>query len=174
MAGQVATAERASEVWRAFLRVAFVLLWFPGGLLLGFILLPLIRMAFAQTWHTLGSVAAMGDVRSAIWLSVQSAGATAAVAAVLGTPLAYFLARGNAWCIRVIQALVDLPQSQHAGVGGEPFGAVFDDDRAVEIERKKRMLRFTHGVHLRVRSVSSKTPTKLHAEAAFSSATPRP
>jgi hypothetical protein len=71
------------------------------------------------------------------------------------------------------QALVDLPQGQHAGVAGEPFGAIFDDDRAVEIEREKRMLRFTHGVRLRVRFVSWKTPAKLHAEAAFSSATPR-
>ena len=71
------------------------------------------------------------------------------------------------------QAVIDLPQGQHPGVPGEPLGPVFDDDRAVEIERKKRMLPFTHWVHLRVRLVSPETPTKLHAEAAFSSATQR-
>ena len=48
------------------------------------------------------------------------------------------------------EAVVDLPQGQHPGVSGQPFGAVRNDDRAVEIERKKRRLRFTHWVHLRV------------------------
>jgi hypothetical protein len=71
------------------------------------------------------------------------------------------------------QAVIDLPQGQHASVTREPFGPVFDGDRSVEIEPEKRMLRFTQGVHLRVRSVSLKTPTKLHGEAAFSSPTPR-
>jgi ABC-type Fe3+/spermidine/putrescine transport system ATPase subunit len=59
VAGRIAEAERTGQAWRAFGRIAFILLWFPGGLLLAFILLPLLRMAFAQTWHTLGSVAAM-------------------------------------------------------------------------------------------------------------------
>jgi hypothetical protein len=46
--------------------------------------------------------------------------------------------------------VIDLPQGQHAGVTGEPFGPVFNDDLPVEIEREQRMLRFTHGVHLHV------------------------
>ena len=71
------------------------------------------------------------------------------------------------------EAVVDLAQGQRAGVAGEPLGAVFDDDGPVEIEREERRLRFTHGVHLRVRFVRFRTPTKLHAEAAFSSATQR-
>jgi hypothetical protein len=72
------------------------------------------------------------------------------------------------------EAVIDLPQGQQAGAADQPFGAFFDDDRAVEIELEKRMLGFTHGVHLRVRFVTVKTPTKLHAEAAFLSAMRRP
>jgi molybdate/tungstate transport system permease protein len=88
-------------------------------------------MAFAQTWQTLGSVAAMADVRSAIWLSVQSAGATAVVAALLGTPLAYLLSRGNAWYVRVIQALVDLPLAVPHTVAGIALLFVFGRRGAV-------------------------------------------
>jgi molybdate/tungstate transport system permease protein len=125
VAEQIAAPKQAGEGRRSFGRIAFLLLWFPGGLLLAFILLPLLRMAFAQTWHTLGFVAAIAEVRSAIWLSVQSAGVTAAVAAVLGTPLAYFLARGHAWYVRVIQALVDLPLAVPHTVAGIALLFVF-------------------------------------------------
>jgi molybdate/tungstate transport system permease protein len=82
-------------------------------------------MTFAQTWQTLGSVAAMADVRSAIWLSLQSAGATAAVAGVLGIPLAYLLAHSHRWYGRVIQALVDLPLAVPHTVAGIALLFVF-------------------------------------------------
>ncbi len=125
MAGEIAAGRSAGGVWRILGRIAFVLLWFPGGLLLAFILLPLLRMAFAQTWQTLGSVAAMADVRSAIWLSLQSAGATAVVAALLGTPLAYLLSHSRAWYVRIIQALVDLPLAVPHTVAGIALLFVF-------------------------------------------------
>jgi molybdate/tungstate transport system permease protein len=60
----------------------------------------------------------MHSVRSAIWLSLQTAAATAFIAALLGTPLAYFLARGSGWLKRLLEAVVDLPLAvPHTVVG---------------------------------------------------------
>lgn len=120
------SAERdRREFRRAAGRLAFGLLWLPGGLLLLFILLPLLRMAAAQSGASLASVAAMPDVRSAIFLSLWTAGVTALVAAVLGTPLAYFLARGSGWLRRLTEAIVDLPLAVPHTVAGIALLFVF-------------------------------------------------
>jgi molybdate/tungstate transport system permease protein len=100
-------------------------LWLSEGLLLLFILLPLLRMAAAQSWQSLGSVAMMPDVRSAIWLSMWCAALTAVIAAILGTPLAYFLARGRGWLQRVVEAVVDLPLAVPHTVAGIALLFVF-------------------------------------------------
>ncbi len=122
MAGRIATVEQAGRgpgaASRSASRLAFALLWFPSGLLLAFILLPLVRMSAAQTWQTMSAVAAMADVRAAIWRSVWSAGLTALVAAALGTPLAFFLAHGSTRFSRVVGALVDLPLAVPHTVAG--------------------------------------------------------
>jgi len=135
MAGTVAVNGRTAEVQRALNRLAFALLWLPGSILLLFILLPLIRMAWAQSWQSLRSVAAMPDVRSSIWLSVEMAAVTAMIAAVLGTPLAYFLARRDGWFKRILEAVVDLPLAVPHTIAGiallfvfgrrGPIGALF-------------------------------------------------
>jgi molybdate/tungstate transport system permease protein len=118
MAGAITATGRTAEVDRALRRLAFGFLWLPGGMLLLFILLPLLRMTSAQSWASLRSVAAMPDVRSAIWLSVETAAITAVIAAIFGTPLAYFLARRGGWVKRLIEALVDLPLAvPHTVVG---------------------------------------------------------
>ncbi len=125
MARAIAVDERRGEVRRAASRLAFGLLWLPGGLLLLFILLPLLRMASAQSGASMASVAAMPDVRDAIVLSLWTAGVTAVVAAVLGTPLAYFLARGNGWPRRLTEAVVDLPLAVPHTVAGIALLFVF-------------------------------------------------
>jgi molybdate/tungstate transport system permease protein len=82
-------------------------------------------MATAQSWQSLSSVARMPDVRGAIWLSVWCAALTAVIAATLGTPLAYFLARGGGWRQRLIEALVDLPLAVPHTVAGIALLFVF-------------------------------------------------
>jgi molybdate/tungstate transport system permease protein len=102
----------------SFDRVTWAIFWIPAGLLLTFILLPLLRMAAAQSWQSLASVGGMPDVRASIWLSVGCATLTALLAALLGTPLAYLLARKDGWLIRVVEAVVDLPLAVPHTVAG--------------------------------------------------------
>lgn len=117
--------ERRGEIQRALNRLAFGFLWLPGTILVAFILLPLLRMAFAQSLESLRSVAVMADVRSSIWLSVQTATITAIIAAILGTPLAYFLARSSGWFKRLIEVIVDLPLAVPHTVAGIALLFVF-------------------------------------------------
>lgn len=102
-----------------------LLLWVPGGFLLAFILLPLLRMGSAQSWSSLRAVAGQAEVRSAIWLSLESAALTAVVAVSLGTPLAYVLAHGRGRAKTVAMALVDLPLAVPHTVAGIALLFVF-------------------------------------------------
>jgi molybdate/tungstate transport system permease protein len=98
--------------------VTWAFFWIPAGLLLTFILLPLLRMTAAQSWQSLSHVGGMDDVRASIWLSVGCATLTALIAGLLGTPLAYLLARKDGWLIRAIEAVVDLPLAVPHTVAG--------------------------------------------------------
>ena len=92
--------------------------WLLGGLLLAFIVLPLLRMVTHQDPETFWQVAGAPDVRAAIGLSLAAALITSLIAAVVGTPLAYLLARGNFPGKSVLAALVDLPLAiPHTVVG---------------------------------------------------------
>jgi molybdate/tungstate transport system permease protein len=89
-----------------------------GGLLLVFILLPLFQMYARQTPAALIRIAAVKDVRSAIWLSLEAAGLTALIAGMLGVPLAYLLAHTSFAAKGLIEAVVDLPLTiPHTVVG---------------------------------------------------------
>jgi len=99
-------------------RLLYALLWFPSGLLLAFVLLPMIQMGADQSADSLGAVAAMPDVRAALWLSLESAAITAIVAALLGVPLAYLLSRGTGRWKGLLEALVDLPLAVPHTVAG--------------------------------------------------------
>jgi len=117
--GRAQASGRAQPSPRQLLdRIAFACLWVPAGLLLSFILLPLLRITAAQSLQSLSQVGAMSDVRSAIWLSVGCATVAAVVAALLGTPLAYLLARKGGWTMRIIEAVVDLPLAVPHTVAG--------------------------------------------------------
>lgn len=118
MANPAIAARSVSGARQALDRIAFACLWIPAGLLLSFILLPLLRMSLAQSWQSLTSVGGMADVRASIWLSVGCAAMTALLAALLGTPLAYLLARKDGWLIRGIEAVVDLPLAVPHTVAG--------------------------------------------------------
>jgi molybdate/tungstate transport system permease protein len=89
-----------------------------GGLLLAFILLPLARMYLTHSPAGLARAAAQPEVLSSIRLSLEAAFLTALAAALLGTPLAYFLSRVPFPGRGVVEALVDLPLAvPHTVVG---------------------------------------------------------
>jgi len=102
-----------------------VVLWFLGGLLLAFIVVPLVNMAARQTWQSLGAVARQAEVRNAIWLSLEMAATTAGIAVILGTPLAVFLARSRSRFKVVVEALVYLPLAVPHTVAGIALLLVF-------------------------------------------------
>ena len=92
--------------------------WLAGGVLLAFILLPLLQMAANQTPARLGSVVAMADVRASILLSLEAAFITTAIAGLLGVPLAYLLARLEFTGKALVEAVVDVPLAiPHTVVG---------------------------------------------------------
>jgi molybdate/tungstate transport system permease protein len=83
--------------------------WLLGGLLLAFIVLPLIRLAATSSVRGLHQAAASAQIRDATLLSLQDAAITAGIATLFGVPLAYILARHRFRGRGAIQALVDLP-----------------------------------------------------------------
>ncbi|MDE2229266.1 MAG: ABC transporter permease [Alphaproteobacteria bacterium] len=99
--------------------------WFLGGLLLAFILLPLIQLLVAQTAGTMLRVAAEADVRNAVVLSVGAAFLTALVAGAFGIPLAYLLARGVFRGKGMVAAIVDIPLTVPHTVAGIALLMVF-------------------------------------------------
>ncbi len=93
-------------------------LWIPASLLLAIILLPLLRLLTEQPAGTIVDVARLADVRASILTSLEAAATSAIVAAVLGTPLAYLLARGRFHGKALLTALVDLPLAVPHTVAG--------------------------------------------------------
>jgi molybdate/tungstate transport system permease protein len=86
-----------------------VVTWLLGGLLLAFIVLPIIRLVATSSPASLHAAASTAAVRDAVLLSLQAAAITAGIATLLGVPLAYVLARGSFRGRGVLQSVVDLP-----------------------------------------------------------------
>lgn len=100
-------------------------LWLPASLLLAFILLPLLRLLTEQPAATVAAVARLADVRASILTSLEAAACSAGIAAFLGTPLAYLLARGAFRGRGLVAALVDLPLAVPHTVAGIALLFVF-------------------------------------------------
>ncbi len=96
-----------------------------GGVLLLFIVLPLLALAAGQTTGGLARVAASGEVLDAIGLSVAGAALTAVCAAVFGVPLGYALARLDFVGKSVVSAVVDIPLAVPHTVAGIALLFVF-------------------------------------------------
>jgi molybdate/tungstate transport system permease protein len=94
------------------------LLWLASGLLIAFIVLPLVRLAATSSPSSLISAAREAEVRDAVLLSLQDAAITAAIATVLGVPLAYLLAQRRIPAPGLVQAIVDLPLAVPHTVAG--------------------------------------------------------
>ncbi len=93
-------------------------MWLLGGLLLAFILLPIVRLATTSSPASLTHAAENAAIRDAILLSLQDAAITAGVATLLGVPLAYVLVRMPFRGRNVAQAIVDLPLAVPHTVAG--------------------------------------------------------
>ncbi len=103
----------------------FLFFWLLGGMLLAFIILPLVHMVGRQSITVLQDVSAMPDVRSAIVLSMITAVIAAMLAALGGIPLAYLLARRRFPLQPVVEAAVDLPLAVPHTVAGIALLFVF-------------------------------------------------
>ena len=80
-----------------------------GIVIMAFILLPLIEMMTAPSLAMLRETIKDKDVVRSIWLSIYTAGLAALISFVLGTPLAYLLARSDFRGKRLVEAIIDLP-----------------------------------------------------------------
>ena len=99
--------------------------WLLGGILLGFIILPLVELAANQSRANLSAVAHSADVRQAIMLSLEGAALAALAAVVLGVPLAYLLARSDFRGKNLVSAIVDIPLAVPHTVAGIALLFVF-------------------------------------------------
>ena len=123
----VAAAEPGarSELLRPLQRSAFPLATGAlAGVLLAFIVVPLLRLGVATSPGSLLAEASQPDLQSAVALSLRDAAAAASLATILGVPLAYVLARGFPGR-PVLQAVVDLPLAVPHTVAGIALLFVF-------------------------------------------------
>src|SRR6056297_5160 len=80
-----------------------------GSIILIFILLPLFEMLTAPSLQAIVETIREKEVYRSIWLSISTAGAAAAISFMLGTPLAYVLARHEFFGKKFVEAVIDLP-----------------------------------------------------------------
>ncbi len=93
-------------------------LWAPAAVGLAFLVLPLVGLLARAPWSELGSYVGDPRVTEALRLSVICSLGSLAIAAVLGVPLAWVLARRNFRGRSLVRALVTLPLVLPPVVGG--------------------------------------------------------
>jgi molybdate/tungstate transport system permease protein len=80
-----------------------------GIVIMAFIILPLIQLLTSPSLEMLRESIGDTDVLRSIWLSIYTAGLAALISFVLGTPLAYLLARSKFRGKRLVEGIIDLP-----------------------------------------------------------------
>ena len=108
-----------------------------AGVVLLFIFTPLLQMLSAPSFTGLWEALCDEDVRGAIGLSLYTAAWAALISLVLGTPLAYLLARRNFRGKKLLESAVDLPiMIPHPVIGiailsiagsGHPIGSALQE-----------------------------------------------
>jgi molybdate transport system permease protein len=83
-----------------------------------FFILPLVAIVTQVVPASLAANLATPSVRQAIWLTVQTTAATTLLAVVLGSPVAYLLARRRFPGRSLIDTLIDLPMVLPPAVAG--------------------------------------------------------
>lgn len=96
----------------------YLVCWFLGSILVAFLVIPLVALTLSQSWGSFAEVARMADVREAVLLSLEGAFLSASLAALIGVPLAYGLARTTFPGKTVVAALIDLPLAVPHTVAG--------------------------------------------------------
>jgi molybdate transport system permease protein len=97
----------------------------PAAIGLVFLVLPLAALLIRAPWSTMPQRLAEPEVRTALWLSLQSATIATVVCLVLGVPLAWVLARTEFPGRRFVRALVTVPLVLPPVVGGVALLLVF-------------------------------------------------
>jgi molybdate/tungstate transport system permease protein len=82
---------------------------FLGGLVLLFIVAPLLGMVFATPLNTLLSTASELDVQESIWLTIWISMATTLAFSIMAIPLSYLLARYKFPMKNIVLGIIDLP-----------------------------------------------------------------
>ena len=103
----------------------YLVCWFLGSILVAFFTLPLIALVLSQSLASFSGIARMADVRAAIALSLEGALLWATLAALIGVPLAYVLARTDFFGKGLVAALIDLPLAVPHTVAGIALLMVF-------------------------------------------------
>ena len=103
----------------------YLVCWFLGSILVALFTVPLLVLTASQSWANFASIARMADVRAAIALSLEGALLSASLAALIGVPLAYVLARTDFAGKGVVAALIDLPLAVPHTVAGIALLMVF-------------------------------------------------
>ena len=80
-----------------------------AGLLLALLALPIAALLRRAGVAGIAQLGADPELRSALWLTAVTATGATIIAVVLGTPLAYLLARKRAPAAALVSAIVDLP-----------------------------------------------------------------
>ena len=80
-----------------------------SGVIIAFILFPLIEMVVQPSLSDLGTTITDRDVLMAIWRSVYASLSAALISLLFGTPFAYLLARRHFVGKKFVESIVDLP-----------------------------------------------------------------
>jgi len=89
-----------------------------AGLLLSFMLLPIIALVATLSWADFSAGITHPTVWPALRLSLYTTSISLAIIVILGTPLAWLLSRGDGRVVRVIETLVRLPAVLPPAVAG--------------------------------------------------------
>ena len=108
-----------------------MLLTLLGGLVLLFILAPLLGMVLETSPDTLVQTAQDEEVAASIWLTIWTAMLATLLMGIGAIPLAYLLARKNFRGKRMVQGLIDLPVViPHSAAGIAVLGVISRDSFA--------------------------------------------
>jgi len=86
-----------------------MVLIFLGGLILLFILAPLLGMVFGCTLDSLIDVAQESSVTNSIWLTLWTAILVTLIFSIIGVPFAYLMARKDFPFKRLLSGIIDIP-----------------------------------------------------------------
>src|SRR6516165_12612018 len=122
-------AERARRAARGGAsRSVPVPLLVPALIAAAFLVLPLVGLLIRAPWGRLGAALSGSDATQALVLSVWTASVSTAISVVIGTPLAWVLARTSFPGQRLLRALVTLPLVLPPVVGGVALLLAFGRD----------------------------------------------